>query len=312
MSLARVLGRLSRSLAVHAEGLRGGPTCGTVRRHWGEKAMNISRFSQGIIPHISSWCLAIVLFLLCVDPTPVSALSIGFSRIGRCIATPAGDPCNVTIVDNDLTRDSDPTVGVIGFSLVVGQLPDGLFAASGTVIETIVRAPGSGAVRGIQLRLTDAVVQNIAGGLGGTGGPGIVEGTIGIFSSVPFVSLTGVSGFASLVGQYENFRGANIGFADVGLQTRVGALIASVNPGIVTNTPSPVLFSEFDTGVFPFPVSNLLSAVINFELDAGDGFRLPASADSAVSPVPEPATLLLFGTTAAGLGLARWRGRHRP
>ena len=28
-------------------------------------------------------------------------------------------------------------------------------------------------------------------------------------------------------------------------------------------------------------------------------------------PIPEPTTLLLFGITAAGLGLARWR-RHRP
>jgi hypothetical protein len=258
-----------------------------------------------------SRCLAMVLLVLCADPTPVSALSIGFSRIGRCISTLAGDPCNVTIVDNDLTRDLDPTVGTIGFSLTVGQLPDGLFAASGTVIETIVRAPGSGVVRGIQLRLTDAVVQNIAGGLGGTGGPGIVEGTIGILSSVPFVSLAGVSGFASLVGQYENFRGADIGFADVGLQTRVGALIASVNPGIASSIASPVPFAEFDAGVFPFPVSNFLSAVINFELDAGDGFSLPASADSAVSPVPEPATLLLFGTTAIGMGLAGWRRRRR-
>lgn len=30
-----------------------------------------------------------------------------------------------------------------------------------------------------------------------------------------------------------------------------------------------------------------------------------------LAPVPEPATLFLFGTTAAGLGLARWRQRRR-
>jgi hypothetical protein len=32
---------------------------------------------------------------------------------------------------------------------------------------------------------------------------------------------------------------------------------------------------------------------------------------SATSPVPEPTTLLLFGMTAAGLGLARWRRRSQ-
>jgi hypothetical protein len=30
-----------------------------------------------------------------------------------------------------------------------------------------------------------------------------------------------------------------------------------------------------------------------------------------LNPVPEPATLLLFGTSAAGLGLARWVKRRR-
>ena len=33
--------------------------------------------------------------------------------------------------------------------------------------------------------------------------------------------------------------------------------------------------------------------------------------DLTLNPVPEPATLLLFGTTAAGLGLARWIKRRR-
>lgn len=33
-------------------------------------------------------------------------------------------------------------------------------------------------------------------------------------------------------------------------------------------------------------------------------------ADIGLAPVPEPATLLFFGTTAVGLGLARWRQRR--
>jgi hypothetical protein len=38
---------------------------------------------------------------------------------------------------------------------------------------------------------------------------------------------------------------------------------------------------------------------------------LPPPGASFLEPVPEPATLLLVGTTAAGLGLVRWRQRRR-
>ena len=37
-----------------------------------------------------------------------------------------------------------------------------------------------------------------------------------------------------------------------------------------------------------------------------------SSAAPLNTALPEPATLLLFGTTAAGLGLARWRQRQQP
>jgi hypothetical protein len=41
--------------------------------------------------------------------------------------------------------------------------------------------------------------------------------------------------------------------------------------------------------------------------DFAGQFELLAAPAPVLEPVPEPATLLLFGTTAAGLGWARWR-----
>lgn len=68
-----------------------------------------------------------------------------------------------------------------------------------------------------------------------------------------------------------------------------------------------------DRSVLPPPVTVVPPLV----LDTAPALVLPAPADplGASEPplhaTPEPATLLLFGTTAAGLGLARWRQRRR-
>jgi hypothetical protein len=43
------------------------------------------------------------------------------------------------------------------------------------------------------------------------------------------------------------------------------------------------------------------------------GTMIPIITEVALQPIPEPTTLLLVGTTAAGLGLARWRqGKRKP
>jgi hypothetical protein len=46
-------------------------------------------------------------------------------------------------------------------------------------------------------------------------------------------------------------------------------------------------------------------------LDLANAVFGTADAEPFPAPVPEPVTFLLFGTTAAGLGLARWRQLRR-
>jgi hypothetical protein len=49
-----------------------------------------------------------------------------------------------------------------------------------------------------------------------------------------------------------------------------------------------------------------LSELVSLSITAQSG--LDEGGDN-LAPIPEPATLLLFGTTATGLALARWRRR---
>lgn len=79
----------------------------------------------------------------------------------------------------------------------------------------------------------------------------------------------------------------------------------------LAGTGGPASNYDFSTFFFAGLISDtpFSSAVIgSFGAGQGSSFNVD---NLSVSPVPEPATLLLFGTTAAGLGLARWRQRRR-
>ena len=246
----------------------------------------------------------LVLLVLCLNPALASALSIELTRIGTCLTPPGG--CAITISDNG-PGDLNPAPGVVEFAAVVGQIPDGVFVATGRVNETITQ-DAAGRVTGILLNLTNAAVQGVTGGIGA---PPTIAGEIGVISTLPLVSLDGVTGFAALNGQYQNPTGT-IGFASLSLAARVdGCLVGQVVPPAAANAASPVPFAGFNARTCPFPVDNLLIGTLDFSIAPGDGFFLPASADSFAAPVPEPATLLLWGTTVAGLGLAA-RRRRRP
>lgn len=249
------------------------------------------------------WTPGVVLVVLCLTPALASALSMELTRFGTCLTPPGG--CATTINDN-LAGDLNPTAGVIDFASVVGQIPDGVFIATGRVIETITQ-DATGRVTGILLNLTNTTVQGVAGGIGA---PPAIAGEIGVISTLPLASLDGVTGFAGLNGQYQNPTGT-IGFASLSLAARVdGCLVGQVVPPAAVNAASPVPFAGVNSRTCPFPVDNLLIGTLDFSVAPGDGFFLPTSAESFAAPIPEPTTLLLWGTTMAALRVAARRNRR--
>jgi hypothetical protein len=85
--------------------------------------------------------------------------------------------------------------------------------------------------------------------------------------------------------------------------TATGVLVSGL-PTAVSLLPGESLslpFGSFDPTKYELALANVAVAS-----SPGDQFGVGAGAVA-----PEPATLLLFGTTAAGLGLVRWRQRRR-
>lgn len=86
--------------------------------------------------------------------------------------------------------------------------------------------------------------------------------------------------------------------------------------GATLTPPGASLFTLIPVSIPPLeqPFNRILYPAVPSQL-----VNLTGSTDNSISdvqitflsPTPEPATLLLFGTTAAGLGLARWRQRRR-
>jgi hypothetical protein len=108
---------------------------------------------------------------------------------------------------------------------------------------------------------------------------------------------------ASLNGQYQNFTGGGITFADLTVQALLDG-VGLAQGGAVSNVPSPAPFANFNarTCPVPGPFDNLFFVNANFNVAAGDGFTLPMSAEGFVGPATEPSTLILFAFGLMALG----------
>ncbi len=223
--------------------------------------------------------------------------TVELTRFGGCI----GQGCVVEIADNG-PLDNDNTIGLIDFSQpIVGQAPN-VFSAAGIATETIGRDT-LGNVTSIFMNLTDATVGGEAGAS--------TNGQIGLISSQPLVSLGGVSGFASLNGQYQTgFATGVIGNADILLQARLGGvLLGLVDPPPGNGGQSPVPFQGFNARSFNRPVANKLFGVFDFTIGSNDEIFLPGSGE-VLAVIPEPSSFILLIVGAILASAVAWRRRR--
>jgi PEP-CTERM motif len=231
---------------------------------------------------------ALCLLALTSTPTWADPFTITVTRFGSCAVL---SDCQQTFTGTNSLTFTAPFVGEVG---------GGIFSVTGTVSEFDVASS-------VFLSLTNVTVQGLIGGLPA---PTEIAGGIEIVSGGRVVSLNGVSGFASLNGQYQTNSGAgDIDFADLTLQANVGGItVGFVDGGTVTGVPSPDPFSGFNGRDFPSLVAdNKLIGTLNFNIAPGDGFFLPGSADTFAEPTPEPSTLLLLGSGMLGAAAVKLR-----
>jgi PEP-CTERM motif len=234
--------------------------------------------------------LAICALALTSTPTLADPFTVTVTRFGTCAVL---SDCQQTFTGTGSLTFTAPLVGEVG---------GGIFSVTGTVSE--FDDAGS-----IFLSLTNVTVQGLVAGLPAPTG---IAGGIEIVSGGRIVALDGVSGYASLNGQYQTNSGTGtIDYDELTLQANVGGItVGFVDGGAVTDVPSPSPFSGFNGRDFPFLVAdNKLFGTLNFNIAPGDGFFLPGSADTFAEPssVPEPSTLLLIGSTMLGLAAIRLR-----
>jgi len=115
-----------------------------------------------------------------------------------------------------------------------------------------------------------------------------------------------IGGFGAVFSDVDSSANASLSFVDAGGSSRGTFFVPAANGGLsflgVTFPGERIGQVRIISGNAPLGPP---------ESGAIDIIPMDDFLHSEPSPVPEPTTLLLFGTTAAGFGLARWRQRRR-